>query len=95
MMKALIAAIVATLLMSGTVVAESLDIPEELPETIESSTANNPLPDQEIRSAGDQLLIEPNFNMAPVQNEDLGESHPMYHDDATPAPGLSIKIPTN
>ena len=99
MMKASIAIIAATLLMSGTIAAESLDIPEELtepaPETIEPILEPNQLGYQESPTAERQLLIEPDFNMAPVQNEALGESNPLYYDDATPAPGLSIKIPTN
>jgi len=98
MMKASIAIMATTLLMSGTAVAQSLDIPEEIPEappeTVEPLEPNE-LGDGESPTAEGKLLIEPNFDLAPVQNEALGKSSPLYHDDETPAPGLVITIPTD
>jgi hypothetical protein len=99
MMKAPIAIIAIPLLMSGTAVAQYLDIPEAIPEAppeaIEPSLESNKPGDNESPTAQGQLLVEPNFDLAPVQNEALGESNPLYHDDEKPVPGLVIKIPTD
>ena len=98
-MKAPTAMIATSLLMSGTALAQSLDIPDEIPkqtsETIEPSVERNELGDTKSQTADGQLLIEPNFDLAPEQNEHLGTSNPLYHDDPMPAPGLVIKVPTN
>jgi hypothetical protein len=98
MMKVPISILATTLLMSGTSAAQFLDIPEEIPEvqpeTIEPSLESNQ-PVDESPTAQGKLLVEPNFDLAPVQNEALGESSPLYYDDEMPAPGLSIKIPTD
>jgi hypothetical protein len=98
-MKAPTAAIAASLLMSGTALAQSLDIPDEVPKqsskTIEPWVERHELGDAKSQTAEGELVIEPNFGLAPEQNEHLGESNPLYYDDPAPAPGLVIKVPTN
>ena len=100
-MRPPISLLAAFILLPTFAVAESLDIADDpalsLSETDESvSEAPHDAEDLEgqIGSEG-PVLVEPKFDMTAEQPDDLVGTNNLDHNDAEPAPGLMIKIPTN